>query len=482
MADNDSSDTNEQTIEKGFSRVSSIHAARGRGAAHRDEWFYLAGLVIVVASLLSLGMAAPQGNAAEVLEVAFLYPQPANSAWNQLSIPYRGPLAHLLEPTLPGRQFPDVGQIGPSIQHYVVRSGDTFSSIWGQYGKGEGGGVLASQAMLKALASEKEDVRLRLGERIELTVDNSDITQMKRVVGDGKLLTVVGSTADGYQGHITEPQIVEEPRIISGAIHSSFSEAARTSLLPYDIVDAVVDLFDDRIDFSRDLREGDTFAVKFIHRSSDISGELTPGAMMAASLKVNGKHYAAFRYVKTNGESVYLDEEGQVLGGYFLKYPVRFSRISSVFSDSRLHPVLKQRRPHYGVDFAAPIGTPVRSVADGVVIKSGRFGGAGNMVKIKHNERYSTAYLHLSRIGKNIKVGTRLKRGQVIGQVGMTGLASGPHLHYSLYDKGKYIDPLTSKLKVVAPEQINVSLEAIRGALRTLESYHSKFIEKAKQA
>jgi murein DD-endopeptidase MepM/ murein hydrolase activator NlpD len=192
---------------------------------------------------------------------------------------------------------------------------------------------------------------------------------------------------------------------------------------------------------------------------------------------VAGKHYAAIRQTRQDGSAVYIDEKGEVLGGYFLKYPVQFSRISSVFSDSRLHPVLKYRRPHYGVDFAAPVGTPVRSVADGVVVEAGRNGGAGIMLKIQHDSRYSTAYLHLSRITKGITVGTKVKRGQLIGNVGMTGLTSGPHLHYSLYDHGKYIDPLQAKLKLVNPDQVQVSRVKLKAELEKLEQYHAKFLE-----
>lgn len=143
----------------------------------------------------------------------------------------------------------------------------------------------------------------------------------------------------------------------------------------------------------------------------------------------------------------YYDEEGESLRKEFLKAPLRFSRISSRFSHSRLHPILKIRRPHHGVDYAASTGTPVLAIGDGVVIKKSYTRGGGNMIKIKHNSVYTTAYLHLSRYSKGIQNGTYVKQGDIIGYVGSTGLSTGPHLDFRFYKNGSAIDPL----KVEAP-------------------------------
>jgi murein DD-endopeptidase MepM/ murein hydrolase activator NlpD len=148
---------------------------------------------------------------------------------------------------------------------------------------------------------------------------------------------------------------------------------------------------------------------------------------------------------------------------------VRFSRISSQFSKSRFHPVLKRRRAHNGVDFAAPIGTPVRSVADGVIVSAGYAGGSGNMVKIKHGARWQTAYLHLHRISKGIRKGLKVTRGQVIGSVGKTGLATGPHLHYSLYDRGRYVDPMKTQLPKMPGKYDPIPESKLKKAILKLE-------------
>ncbi|RMF22475.1 MAG: hypothetical protein D6760_07400 [Deltaproteobacteria bacterium] len=169
--------------------------------------------------------------------------------------------------------------------------------------------------------------------------------------------------------------------------------------------------------------------------------------MLAVDLLNRGRHYEAF-YFRSADQAVggYYDREGHALGRAFLRYPVAYSRISSKFSRARLHPVLKRPRPHYGVDFAAPAGTPVHAIAAGTVTVAGWHGASGRMVKIRHDDVYESAYAHLSRIAPGVRTGTPVAKGQVIGYVGSTGLATGPHLHLALYKHGKYVDPLTVAL------------------------------------
>jgi murein DD-endopeptidase MepM/ murein hydrolase activator NlpD len=162
--------------------------------------------------------------------------------------------------------------------------------------------------------------------------------------------------------------------------------------------------------------------------------------------------YAVVRYVAKDGAVRYFDEKGEMPTKSFLRYPVQFTRISSVFTHARFHPVLKISRPHNGVDFAAPIGTPVRTVGDGVVTFAGWNNGGGNMIRIAHDSRYTTEYMHLSKIAQGVKTGVRVARGSVIGALGNTGLSSGPHLHFGLFDRGSYVDPMKAKIIQSAPE------------------------------
>lgn len=193
------------------------------------------------------------------------------------------------------------------------------------------------------------------------------------------------------------------------------------------------------------LQQGDSLRVIYEEYYAD-SVSIGIGKIEGAWFRSMNHDFWAIPFVQDSVES-YFDEEGNSLRKAFLKAPLRFSRISSRFSSSRLHPVLKIRRPHSGVDYAAPTGTEVHAIGDGVVIQMGYNGGGGNTVKIKHNSVYTTSYMHLSRYAKGIKNGAYVKQGDVIGYVGATGLATGPHLDFRFYKNGSPVDPL----KVVAP-------------------------------
>jgi murein DD-endopeptidase MepM/ murein hydrolase activator NlpD len=188
------------------------------------------------------------------------------------------------------------------------------------------------------------------------------------------------------------------------------------------------------------IQKGDAYKVMYEELWVD-SVQIGIGQIPAAFFRHAGKEIYAFRFVQDSIPD-YFDETGASLRRTFLKAPLRFSRISSHFSNSRLHPILRIRRPHHGVDYAAPSGTPVMTIGDGVVTKVGWSGGAGRMVKVKHNSMYTTAYLHLSKYGQGIREGVFVKQGQIIGYVGSSGLSTGPHLDFRFYKNGQAVDPL----------------------------------------
>jgi murein DD-endopeptidase MepM/ murein hydrolase activator NlpD len=188
------------------------------------------------------------------------------------------------------------------------------------------------------------------------------------------------------------------------------------------------------------IQAGDAYRVYYQRLKVD-SIDIGLGEIPVAWFSHAGKEIYAFRFLQDSAIG-YFNEQGQSLRRGFLKAPLKFSRISSKFSHSRLHPVLRIRRPHHGVDYAAPVGTPVRSVGDGQVIKAGWSGGAGRMVKIRHNSTYSTAYLHLQKFAEGIHSGARVRQGQIIGYVGSSGLSTGPHLDFRFYKNGTPVDPL----------------------------------------
>ena len=203
------------------------------------------------------------------------------------------------------------------------------------------------------------------------------------------------------------------------------------------------------IDFF-DLKKADEFRV--IYEQEYVDGKsLDNFHVLAAAFRHSDSTYYAIPFTQDN-EELYYNEKGNSLEGAFLKAPLDFYRISSRFSNARFHPVLKRYRAHHGVDYAAPAGTPVYAVGNGKVIaKAYQRGGAGNYLKIKHNGVYTTTYMHLSRFAKGIQVGTEVKQKQVIGYVGSTGLSTGPHLDFRVYEHGKPINPLTIKSQPKKP-------------------------------
>ncbi len=357
------------------------------------------------------------------------------------------------------------------LASYTVKAGDTLSSIWNKIGGQKGGCELLIAALNKVGITPRS---LRVGETLRYTRDDSgNISELQKPLNSPNSVVVKIRPERDYEAVINKPTIIMKERPVVGKIERSLSEAARALDVPYEIIDAYVDLFSGRVEFRRDMQPGDEFTIIYTEKRIENGDLVGAGDIQAASLKLNGDLMAAVRHQSPDGNWRYFDELGESLANTFLRYPVSFSRISSVFSSSRFHPVLKKRRAHNGVDFAAPTGTPVRAVADGVVTLSGWVGGGGKTIKVSHGSRYATAYLHLSQIHPQIKRGSRVKRGQIIGKVGATGLATGPHLHFSFYDRGRYVDPLSTKLpRMDEGPGATISKAALQEAIEKLNQFH----------
>ena len=237
----------------------------------------------------------------------------------------------------------------------------------------------------------------------------------------------------------------------SAEIESSLFLASKKAGLSQNLTMELANIFGWDIDFALDIRAGDKFTV--IYEEIFKNGEkLKDGNILAAEFINQGKTYRALRYSNpVTNTTGYYSPDGHSLRKAFLRSPVKFSRISSRFTTRRYHPLLHKFRSHKGVDYAASRGTPVRASGDGKVIFRGRKGGYGNAIVIKHGSRYSTLYAHLSKFNRKARSGSRVKQGQIIGYVGSTGLASGPHLHYEFRVNGVHRNPLTVKLPSTKP-------------------------------
>lgn len=282
--------------------------------------------------------------------------------------------------------------------------------------------------------------RFRAGNKYTVMLTKDSIPKVKYFVYEHNAIDyILFDLNDTINIQKLEKEVQIRQTAAGGTITSSLWNAMFDSKLNPVIAIELSEIFAWTIDFFG-LQKNDKFKIVFDEQFVD-SSFIGVSKIHAAYFYHAGKEYYAFPFTQDEVENYY-DETGKNLKKAFLKAPLKYSRISSKFSNSRMHPVLKIRRPHHGVDYAAPVGTPVSAVGDGKVIETGYKGGAGNMVKIKHNSTYTTAYLHLSKYGKGIKSGAYVKQGDIIGYVGSTGLSSGPHLDFRFYKNGKPVDPL----------------------------------------
>lgn len=245
---------------------------------------------------------------------------------------------------------------------------------------------------------------------------------------------------DSVHVEVCEIPIRIERKCARAEITSSLWGSIMEHNMPYALASEFEDIFKWSVDFFG-IQEGDSFAVIFDEKFAD-DESVGIGRIYGAYFTSGNKTTYAIPYVNENGKIAYWDYDGASLKKQMLKAPLKYTRISSKFTHRRLHPVHRVYRPHLGVDYAAPMGTPVHSVADGTVIKAGWGGGGGNTIYIKHSGGLQTGYLHLKSFAKGIKVGSRVSQGQLIGYVGSTGTSTGPHLDYRIWQNGKPIDPL----------------------------------------
>lgn len=261
------------------------------------------------------------------------------------------------------------------------------------------------------------------------------------------------------QWEVKQRELQVEVRIVSfvGSVRNSLWESARLAKMSPQLIAQLTEIFGWELDFSRQVTENDSWRLSVEQQVAN--GRVVGwGRILAAEYKNNMNSYSAVYYEKPGRLSGYFDLDGQSLSKSFLRSPIEFARISSGFSLRRFHPKLKIFRPHLGVDYAAPKGTPIRSIGEGRVLEAHYTAGGGNTITISHGQTYKTRYLHMSGFAAKVHVGAQVKQGQVIGYVGSTGLSTGPHLHFEFYQNNRYTDPL--RVELPASESIPSELLA----------------------
>ena len=326
----------------------------------------------------------------------------------------------------------------------VVRNGDTLDQLFRRNNLS----VTDLTVMLALPEAKPHLARIRPADRIEIIREGSRVLALRREIGESQRLWI-RRDGEGYVSEIIDLAVEIRTAGAHGMIDSSLWVAANDAGLDSDVIDKIVRIFQWDINFFLDVRAGDSFTVVYEERWRD-GVKLGNGHIVAAEYINQGKSYRAARYVDAAGNDGHFTPEGNSVERAFLRAPLDFTRVSSSFNPRRRHPILNTIRAHRGVDYAAPTGTEVQAAGDGTIIARGANGSYGNRIEIQHGDSITTLYAHLSRYG-NFRVGDRVSQGDTIGYVGMTGSATGPHLHYEYRKAGVHQNPQTVELPDAEP-------------------------------
>ena len=335
--------------------------------------------------------------------------------------------------------------IGASTIEVIVSHNDTLDRIFRRLKLD-----LSDLASLRDLPGLKSGLdKLRPGEALHLIHRDGSLFGFERQLSPSETLRVIRDE-QGFRSKVLENPLETRERIVHGVIDSSLFEAVAKAGAHDQTALALADIFGWDIDFVLDIQPGDTFTATYDEISQD-GKYIKDGPITAARFVNRGRVYRAVRYVDPDGSAHYYTPEGLSMYRAFLRTPVEFTRISDRFNPNRRHPILNTIRAHKGVDYAAPTGTPVRAAGDGRVQFAGQKGGYGNVLEIAHARGVVTVYGHLSRFANGMRAGTKVSQGEVVAYVGMTGLATGPHLHYEYRVNGVHQNPQTVDLPGAAP-------------------------------
>lgn len=341
---------------------------------------------------------------------------------------------------------PAEASTAPIVRTVTVQPGETLGQIFERFD-------IAARDLHRLLehpGARGPLTRIRAGAEFEFEFEPDGAFSAIRFDNEETERTELRLASDGIHESTLARDVQRRTFTASGEIAQSlFAAGAEAGIGDATLLD-LANVFSYDIDFASDIRVGDRFTVVYDEIWRD--GErLRSGGIVAASFTNQGRKYHAFRYVRSDGREDYFDSEGRPIKKGFLRMPIEFARISSRFNPNRRHPVLGTVRAHQGVDYAAATGTPIRSAGDGRVTFAGWKGGYGRTVIVDHGRGYTTLYGHMSRLGR-FKVGSKVRQGEVIGHVGSSGLATGPHLHYEFRVKGVHRDPL--KVTLPKPEPL----------------------------
>ncbi|WP_374765043.1 M23 family metallopeptidase [Yunchengibacter salinarum] len=335
-------------------------------------------------------------------------------------------------------------QPGESRQQLKLRRGETLSRLL----RRAGAEPRSAASAIRALADVIDMRRLKSGQPFDVVRDASGaLTRVEMRAAFDRLAVArrVADAPDRFKAEETTVPTLTLTRFVEGTIENSLYLSAREAGMPDPVIVDLIRLMSFDVDFQRDIRRGDRFAIFFERRYAPRFGDVENGHILMAQLNMDRANLEAIWFDDGDGNGGYFDREGRSTRKTLMKTPVDGARLSSRFG-ARKHPILGYTRMHKGVDFAAPRGTPIMAAGNGVIEMSRRYGGFGNYVRIRHGNAYKTAYAHMQKFGPGIREGRRVEQGDIIGYVGTTGRSTGPHLHYEILRGGRQVNPLTLKL------------------------------------
>lgn len=337
------------------------------------------------------------------------------------------------------------------VTDHLIKNGDNPSSIFSRLGFT----ALQADSITKASTDVLDPTKLRAGMHYS-TFATIDSLAAIRYIAFAKSLTeyaVIDLTGDSVRAYAFNKPVTLKRKYVEGTLNTSLWNTLKATGSDPLLAIRISDVYAWQIDFF-DIKDGDAFKVLYDEAYIDDTTSLYIASIAGAVFTHQGKDFVAIPFTQ-DSISEYFDEEGNSLRKAFLKAPLDFFRITSRFTNARYHPILKRYRAHHGVDYAAPVGTKVKSIGAGTVIAKGYQSGGGNYLKVKHNSVYTTTYMHLSRFAKGIQVGSHVQQGEVIAYVGSTGLSTGPHLDFRVHKNGQPINPL----EMEAPPSLPVKPE-----------------------
>lgn len=319
--------------------------------------------------------------------------------------------------------------------------------------KGLGLSAGEAQAVIDAARPAWDPAKVAAGTRVLVTWTNETDTMPTHVsfrLDDTRTLSVVQGPDGQFISEVQNETVTRKVAAFAGIVESNLWGSAVNAGMDPQVIMKLTEIFAWQIDFNREVQLDDRWRIA-VERLFVGDKPIGFGEIIAAEYENAGVVFSAVRYDDETGRQLFFQPDGESLRRLFLKSPLKFGRITSGFSAARFHPVLKVNRPHNGVDYGAPTGTPVMAVGDGTVTFAAMNGASGNMVSIRHNATYETHYKHFSGFAAGVRPGARVEMGQIIGYVGATGLATGPHLHFELHERGRFIDPQGVKFPAADP-------------------------------